>query len=255
MNLQFIGIIPARYESTRFPGKPLTKIGNKTMIQRVYERISRILDDVVVATDNSDIFKEVKYFEGEVIMTSPEHKNGTERCAEAYKLYINETGKKFDGIINIQADEPFITPRQIKTLINCFLDKTVQIATLIKKIENKEDIFNPNVVKAVVSKMGKALYFSRSPIPFVRNFKQEDWLKNYKFYKHVGIYAFKPEALIKISKLDQSNLELAESLEQNRWLEEEFSIKTATSQFDSVSIDTPDDIQKAIDMGLIDDDN
>ncbi|MFC2136547.1 3-deoxy-manno-octulosonate cytidylyltransferase [Bacteroidota bacterium] len=254
MNLQFIGIIPARYESKRFPGKPLAKIGNKSMIQRVYEKVSSILDDVIVATDDSKIYKEVKYFEGKVLMTSPEHKTGTERCAEAFKLYTNETGKTYDGIINIQADEPFVTPKQIKTLMNCFLDKTVQIATLIKKIKNKEDIFDPNVVKAVVSKMGAALYFSRSPIPYNRDHDKENWIENTKYYKHVGIYAYKPEALSKITKFEPSNLEIAESLEQNRWLEEEYYIKTATTEYDSVSIDTPEDIQKAIDMGLVDDD-
>ena len=255
MYLKFIGIIPARYESTRFPGKPLAKIGDKSMIQRVYERVSSILDDVIVATDDSDIYKEVKYFEGEVIMTSPEHKNGTERCAEAFKLYTNETGKKYDGIINIQADEPFVTPKQIKTLMNCFLDKTVEIATLIKKIKNKEEILDPNVVKAVVSKMGTALYFSRSPIPYARGLEQDKWLENYKYYRHVGIYGYKPDTLAKISKFEQSNLELAESLEQNRWLEEEYQIKTATTQYDSIAIDTPEDIQKAIDMGLINDED
>ncbi len=254
MNLEFIGIIPARYESTRFPGKPLAKIGNKSMIQRVYERASRVLDTVVVATDDSRIYKEVKYFEGEVVMTSPEHKSGTERCAEAYKLFTFENEVKYDVIINIQADEPFITPKQIKTLMNCFLDKTVQIATLIKKIENKDDIFDPNIVKAVTTKMGWALYFSRSPIPFTRDIDKENWLEKTKYYKHVGIYAFKPEALVSITKFDPTNLEKAENLEQNRWLEEEYSIKTATTEYDSVGIDVPEDIQRAIDMGLVKDD-
>ena len=254
MNLQFIGIIPARYNSERFPGKPLAKIGNKTMIQRVYEQASRILDTVIVATDDHRIEKEVKYFEGEVIMTSPDHKSGTERCAEAYKKHIEETGEEFDVIINIQGDEPFISPKEIKTLMNCFLDRNIEIATLVKKISTIEEILNPNVVKVVVTRMGYALYFSRTPIPFVRDVEQDKWLENFKFFKHLGIYAYKPKALTEITRLDPTQLELTEQLEQNRWLENEFTIKTATTEYDTISVDVPEDIQKIIDAGLIDDD-
>jgi len=183
MNLEFIGIIPARYGSTRFPGKPLAKIGEKSMIQRVYEQASRILDNLVVATDDMRIKKEVKYFEGEVIMTSAEHNTGTERCAEAYLKFIEKNNMHFDAIINIQGDEPFISPKQIKTLMNSFMDPNTQITTLIKAIKNKDEIFDPNVVKVTVTRMGYALYFSRSPIPYIRNTEKDEWINKQDIVK------------------------------------------------------------------------
>ncbi|MBN2520614.1 MAG: 3-deoxy-manno-octulosonate cytidylyltransferase [Bacteroidales bacterium] len=251
MNLQFIGIIPARYDSTRFPGKPLVKIGEKSMVQRVYEQASRILDWVIVATDDVRIKKEVKYFEGNVIMTSPDHKSGTERCAEAYHKFIEKNDMEVDVVINIQSDEPFIQPKQIKTLMNSFYDPNAEIATLIKPIKNTEEIFDPNVVKVVVDRMGYALYFSRSPIPHIRNCEKEEWLSKHHFYKHIGIYAYKPKRLNEIIKAEPSLLEKAEMLEQNAWLDNGFSIKTSTTNIESISIDTPEDLEKIEKSGFI----
>lgn len=250
MNLQFIGFIPARYGSTRFPGKPLAKIGEKTMVQRVYEQASRIMDWVVVATDDMRIKKEVKYFDGNVIMTSPDHKSGTDRCAEAYKRFMEKNETEFDVIINIQGDEPFIDPKQIKTLMNCFIDPAAEIATLVKPIKEKEELFNPNVVKVVVDRMGYALYFSRSAIPYLRNIDEGEWINKHTFYKHLGIYAYKPKTLFKITNLETSLLENAESLEQNRWLENGYRIKTSVTHIDTVSVDTPEDIDKIIKLGI-----
>lgn len=254
MNLRFIGIIPARYESTRFPGKPLAKIGKKTMVQRVYDQASRVLDWVVVATDDNRIYKEVKYFEGNVVMTSPDHKTGTERCNEAYTKFCKSKNLEFDVILNIQGDEPFIAPKQIKTLMNCFYDPSATIATLIKKINVQDELTNPNIVKVVVDRVGYALYFSRAVIPYIRNYDQEEWLKYYDFYKHIGIYAYKPKTLDEITRLGPTNLEKGETLEQLRWLEHGFKIKTSVTDISSFGIDTPEDIAKAMSLGMVNED-
>jgi len=242
---QFAGIIPARFASSRFPGKPLVMIGNKTMIQRVYDQASKILDIVFVATDDKRIFEAVLNFGGKAVMTSPNHLSGTDRCAEAVLKINAETRRKVDIVINIQGDEPFIKPEQIALLMNCFDDDTVELATLIRKVETGEDILNPNQPKVVLNLKGDAIYFSRAAIPYVRDSEIEEWTKKQVFYKHIGLYAYKSETLAKITLLPCSSLEISESLEQNRWLENGYKIRTAVTDWQSIGIDTPDDLEKA----------
>lgn len=241
----FAGIIPARFASSRFPGKPLALIGSKTMIQRVYEQASKSLDLVYVATDDTRIYDTVKEFGGKAIMTLSSHLSGTDRCAEAVTKISLETGKKIDIVINIQGDEPFIKPEQIDLLIECFKDEDVEIATLIRKAERGEDIFNPNQPKVITSINGDAIYFSRTAIPYIRDAGQSEWSKNYIFNKHIGLYAYRTDTLKKITKLPRSPLEIAESLEQNRWIENGFRIRTAVTKWETIGIDTPDDLEKA----------
>lgn len=243
--LQFAGIIPARYGSSRFPGKPLALIGNKTMIQRVYEQASKALGLVYVATDDIRILEAVKHFGGKAIMTSPGHHSGTDRCAEAVTTIINETGKNIDVVINIQGDEPFIKPEQISLLAACFADNTVEIATLVRKTGPGEDIFNPNQPKVVLNLSGDALYFSRAAIPYIRDKEKNGWSQTNVFFKHIGIYAYRTGTLKKITLLPRSPLEIAESLEQNRWIENGYKIRTAVTTWESISVDTPDDLEKA----------
>jgi 3-deoxy-manno-octulosonate cytidylyltransferase (CMP-KDO synthetase) len=243
--LQFAGIIPARYASLRFPGKPLVLIGNKPMIQRVYDQASKTLDLVWVATDDKRIYDAVSDFGGKAIMTSSDHQSGTDRCAEAVIKIYRETGKKIDIVINIQGDEPFIKPEQIDLLTNCFLDKTVELATLVRKVEPGEDIFNSNQPKVILDSKGNAIYFSRTAIPFIRDAEKSDWSKKHVFYKHLGIYAYRSETLKKITLLPRSLLEISESLEQNRWIENGYRIRTAITDWESIGIDTPDDLEKA----------
>jgi len=241
----FAGIIPARYASSRFPGKPLAMIGSKTMIQRVYEQASRSLDLVYVATDDMRIYNAVKNFGGKAIMTLTTHLSGTDRCSEAVTKINLETGKNIDIVINIQGDEPFIKPEQINLLMECFTSEDVVIATLIRKTEPGEDIFNPNQPKVITAMNGDAIYFSRSVIPYIRDFAQNDWSKHFAFNKHIGLYAYRTDTLKKITKLPRSPLEIAESLEQNRWLENGFRIRTAVTKWETIGIDTPDDLEKA----------
>jgi 3-deoxy-manno-octulosonate cytidylyltransferase (CMP-KDO synthetase) len=242
---QFAGIIPARYASSRFPGKPLVMIGNKTMIQRVYEQAAKVLDLVYVATDDKKIEKCVTDFGGNVVMTSAEHMSGTDRCSEAATLIEMETGKKIDVVINIQGDEPFIKPEQISLIIQCFNDKKTEIATLVKKCEPGEDIFNPNQPKVILNSDGDAIYFSRAAIPYIRDFQETEWSHKHTFYKHIGLYGYRTDTLKKITGLARSPLEIAENLEQNRWLENGCHIKTAITFLESVGIDTPADLEKA----------
>jgi 3-deoxy-manno-octulosonate cytidylyltransferase (CMP-KDO synthetase) len=241
----FAGIIPARYASSRFPGKPLALIGNRPMIQMVYEQSLVSLENVFVATDDERILKAVHNFGGKAIMTSPEHKSGTDRCSEAVSIIESETDLKIDVVINIQGDEPFIKPCQINLLASCFEDNSVEIATLICKAETSEDIFNPNQIKTVISAKGDALYFSRSTIPYLRDVEMNEWQHKHNFYKHLGIYAYRKETLKKLTLLKRSSLELAESLEQNRWLENGYRIRTALTDWDSIGIDTPEDLERA----------
>lgn len=238
--MKILGIIPARYASTRFPGKPLVDIGGKTMIQRVYEQASKAkLDKVVVATDDDRIVEDIKRFGGDFVRTGTHHQSGTDRCAEvAEKL----TG--YDVVINIQGDEPFIDPLQISLLSSCFEDKTVQLATLIKEINNEEELFNVNIPKVIINSKQEAIYFSRHPIPYLRNVPQEDWIKNFQFHKHIGIYGYTIETLLAITKFKSSSLERAESLEQLRWLENGYQIKTKISHLETIAIDTPEDLDK-----------
>ena len=240
--MKSLGIIPARFTSSRFPGKPLVKIGQKTMIQRVYEQClkSSALDDVIVATDDQRIFDHVISFGGNVKMTSADHPSGTDRIAEVAREMDD-----FDLIVNIQGDEPFIRPEQIENVLSVFdKNKKVGIATGVRPIDEVADIHNPNVVKVVFDKNGKALFFSRSPIPFLRNEKKENW-QTIHFYKHIGMYAFRRETLLEITQLPPSRLEQLESLEQLRWLENGLDIFVTQLPFDSFGIDTPEDVEQA----------
>jgi 3-deoxy-manno-octulosonate cytidylyltransferase (CMP-KDO synthetase) len=243
--LKFAGIIPARYGSSRFPGKPLVLIGNKPMIQRVYDQASRILEEVWVATDDRRISDAVSHFGGKAIMTSANHLSGTDRCAEAILMINEETAKKIDIVVNIQGDEPFIKPEQIALLMKCFDDETVELATLVRKVEPGEDIFNPNQPKVILDSKGNAIYFSRAAIPFIRDVDSREWSKEHVFYKHIGLYAYKSETLKNITSLKRSLLEISESLEQNRWIENGYRIRTAVTTYESISIDTPDDLERA----------
>lgn len=246
-----IGIIPARYNSTRFPGKPLINIGGKTMIRRVYERCTLSLNNVIVATDDKRIRKEVEGFGGHAIMTSPDHKSGTDRCAEAITLYQKSCNKPVDVVINIQGDEPFLDPAILSHLSKSFIDPKIRISTLVKKITNKKEIFDPNLPKVVIDKNGMALYFSRSPIPYVSNIEKTKWAVEYPFYKHIGIYAFRKEVLMELTQLPFSSLEQAESLEQNRWLENGYRIHIEETEHESISIDTPEDLEKINNMNFL----
>lgn len=242
-DLRFVAIIPARYASTRFPGKPLVDIGGKTMIQRVYDQVSKVLDDVYVATDDQRIFDKVLSFGGKVIMTSDAHRSGTDRCYEAF----TKLEDWFDVVINVQGDEPFIQPEQIEALKNCFADEETQIATLVKKITDKDGVevlFNPNSPKVVIDKQNNALYFSRSPIPYKRGSDEKNWMAEHDYYKHVGVYAYRSEVLSQIVQMPPSKLELAESLEQLRWLENGLKIKAGFTDVETVGIDTPEDLEK-----------
>lgn len=238
--MKVIGIIPARYDSTRFPGKPLVDINGMTMIQRVYNQVKHAasLSEVVVATDDQRIFDHVQSFAGNVLMTSKEHQSGTDRCAEI----INKVSG-FDVAINIQGDEPFIDPQQIDLLVSCFQQENTQIATLIRKIEQLQDLENTNKPKVVINNKQEAVYFSRQAIPYYRGKDMRDWLKEMDYYNHIGIYGYRTEILKEISKLPVSKLELAESLEQLRWIGNGYQIKTAISNHLNEAIDTPEDLQ------------
>ena len=241
----FTGIIPARYSSTRFPGKPLALIGGKTMIERVYNQASLVLDNVYVATDDDRIFNAVVSFGGKAVMTSSNHKSGTDRCAEAAGKIFNDNMSPDRIIINIQGDEPFIKPEQIAALKECFNDSSVEIATLVREVRKDEDLFNPNHPKVVISKFMDAMLFSRSVVPFIRDKAKEEWITAHRFYKHIGLYGYRATTLSEITHLPQSALELAESLEQNRWLENGYKIRVAVTPWESIGIDTPDDLEKA----------
>jgi 3-deoxy-manno-octulosonate cytidylyltransferase (CMP-KDO synthetase) len=241
---KIVGIIPARFASTRFPGKPLVEIAGKSMIERVYTQAkkSERLSDVIVATDNDSIVRTVENFGGTVCLTSPDHPSGTDRCAEVLSL----KNLACDAIINIQGDEPFIDPRQIDLVCSCFDDPETGLATLIKKIDSKEVLFNPNSPKVIIDAERFAIYFSRHPIPFIRGAEEARWLGNHTFFQHIGIYGYRPEILRRITRLAPSSLEKAESLEQLRWLENGFKIKTAITTFETMAIDTPQDLARII---------
>lgn len=243
--MKFIAIIPARYASSRFPGKPLADMAGKPMIQRVYEQVKIAVDEVWVATDDSRIYDAVKNFEGKVVMTSTAHKSGTDRIQEAYK----KIGTEFDVIINVQGDEPFIQPEQIEALKNCFDTNKTELATLVKpfrKEDGFEALFNPNSPKVVVNKNNEAIYFSRSVIPYIRDTHHAEWLNKHVFYKHIGMYAYRSDILDEITKLPQSSLELAESLEQLRWIENSYRIRVGYTTLETIGIDTPEDMEKAL---------
>lgn len=243
--MKFIAIIPARYASTRFPGKPLADMGGKPMIQRVYEQVKRAAHDVWVATDDSRIFETVKAFGGKAVMTSTDHRSGTDRIQEAY----SKIGEDFDVVINVQGDEPFIQPEQIESLKECFDSKGVELATLVKPFK-KEDgfdvLFNPNSPKVVINKKSEAIYFSRSIVPYIRDAHHTEWLDKHIFYKHIGMYAYRVDVLKEITQLPQSSLEKAESLEQLRWIENGYRIRVGYTDVETIGIDTPEDMERAI---------
>ena len=240
--MNIIGIIPARYGSTRFPGKPLIDIAGKSMIQRVYEQAKKAscLTEVIVATDDRRIEQHVKQFGGKVVLTRESHQSGTDRCYEAIQLISAEP----DVVVNIQGDEPFIHPLQIDAVASCFSTFDVQLATLIKKITTHADLLNVNIPKVVVNKNKEAIYFSRQPLPYVRNKNEEEWLGASSFYKHIGIYAYRTSILKEITLLPPSLLEVAEGLEQLRWLENGYKIKVEVTDYESVAVDVPDDLKK-----------
>ena len=243
--MKFIGIIPARYASTRFPGKPLADMKGKPMIQRVYEQVSLVLDNICVATDHPDIEAAVKAFGGNVVRSQKEHPSGTDRCREAYHLL----GGKEDIIINIQGDEPFIKPEQIEAIISCFDDPTTEIATLVRPFyahAGWEALATSNPPTAILDNDSHASTFSRSVIPYLRGVEPQEWLSRHTFYKHIGMYAFKASTLDALTALPQSSLELAESLEQMRWIENGYRIKVAITTQETIGIDTPDDMARAI---------
>ena len=239
--MKYIAIIPARYASTRFPGKPLAVLGGKTVIQRVYEQAASVLEEAYVATDDERIFQAVEAFGGRAVMTRSDHQSGTDRIEEA----AEKIGTDADVIINIQGDEPFIQPSQINTLIGLFEDAETQIGTLGKRFDTPEAAMNPNSPKIVTDLRGFALYFSRSVIPFVRGAKDAEWFSSYPYLKHLGLYAYRRQVLREITQLPQSPLELAESLEQLRWLENGYRIRVGLTDVETVGIDTPEDLQRA----------
>lgn len=243
--MKFIAIIPARYASSRFPGKPLADMAGKPMIQRVYEQVQKAVEEVWVATDDERIYNAVSAFGGKAVMTSPEHRSGTDRLNEAY----DKIGKPFNVVINVQGDEPFIHPQQIEALKSCFDSEDVELATLVKPF-NRNDSFevlvNPNSPKVIVNKSNEAIYFSRSVIPYIRDLAQNEWLSKHIFYKHIGMYGYRSDILKIITKLPQSTLEKAESLEQLRWVENGYRIRVGYTEQETIGIDTPEDMEKAL---------
>lgn len=239
--MKTLGIIPARYASTRFPGKPLVDIASKSMIQRVYEQAKKCaqLLEVIVATDDDRIFEHVRGFGGKAVMTSSAHQSGTDRCAEVAEKYPD-----YDAIINIQGDEPYIDPEQISKLISCLEDAGTQIATLVKKVSNEQELHNTNSPKVIINKNSEAIYFSRSPLPHIRGQEPQNWLQHFTYFKHIGIYGYRADILKQITKLPVSPLEKAESLEQLRWIENGYKIKVAETEIETIAIDTPEDLKK-----------
>ncbi len=246
--MRVVAIIPARYASTRFPAKPLALLGGCSVIERVYKQVSQAIENVVVATDDQRIYDAVEAFGGSVVMTSENHKSGTDRCAEAYEKIVAERGD-FDVVINVQGDEPFIMPAQIEALVECFgRDREVDIATLVKPFEPSDGVAaleNPNSPKVVMDRAMRAIYFSRSVIPYLRGVEREEWLERHTFYKHIGMYGFRTEALKSVTSLEQSPLECAESLEQLRWIENGFKIGVGVTDIQTIGIDTPEDLAAA----------
>lgn len=244
MDLKFIAIIPARYASTRFPGKPLAKICGITMINRVYNQVSKAIDNVAVATDDQRIFDHVLSFGGKAIMTRQDHRSGTDRCWEAY---LNNGGNE-DVIINVQGDEPFIRPEQIISLMQCFDDVNTHIATLVKPFDPNDSfsaLENPNTAKVVIDENNNALYFSRSVIPYIRGIEKELWPSKHQYYTHLGMYAYRADVLKQITSIKPSTLEIAESLEQLRWLQNGLNIKVGITNHSSIGIDSPQDLERA----------
>ncbi len=244
MKMKCLAIIPARYASTRFPAKPLALLGGKSIIERVYRRVAEAVEDVVVATDDERIVAAVEAFGGRVVMTSTEHQSGTDRCYEA----LQKVGGDYDIVINVQGDEPFIHPTQIASLIDCFDNPSIEIATLVKPFAESDGIealCNPNSPKVVIGGDMQALYFSRSVVPYLRGVDSSEWLKHHTFYKHIGMYAFRAKTLGEVTAIAQTPLELGEKLEQLRWLESGYRIGVGITHIETIGIDTPEDLERA----------
>ncbi len=240
--MKTLGIIPARYAATRLPGKPLKEINGKSIVQRVYEQAqaARLIDQVIVATDDERIYKHVIGFGGQAVITSTSHNSGTDRCAE-----VAAAQPEYDLVVNIQGDEPFIDPAQIDLSIRPLLQAEYGIATLAIPIQNLASLKNPNMVKVVIDKQNKALYFSRSPIPFIRNHPEAEWLRYGTFFKHIGLYAFKRAILLEVAALEMSDLEQQESLEQLRWIDNGYHIYVNKTDKETIGIDTIEDLETA----------
>lgn len=240
--MEILGVIPARYASTRFPGKPLADIGGRSMIERVYRQAAATesLSKVIVATDDLKIAEHVEGFGGNVVMTRTDHASGTDRCAEV----LEKNPGNWNAVINIQGDEPFIQPQQIDLLCRCFSDADTEIATLVKVIRSQEELQNPNTPKVTLAKNGAAILFSRCTIPYIKGFAETDWLQVHTFYKHIGIYGYRADILPLLTKLPVGTLEKAESLEQLRWLENGYRIMTRVTDQETMAVDTPEDLQR-----------
>jgi 3-deoxy-manno-octulosonate cytidylyltransferase (CMP-KDO synthetase) len=243
-----VAIIPARYASSRYPGKPLVDLGGKPMIQRTYERVASVSgwDRIIVATDDTRIFDVASAFGAEVMMTREDHVSGTDRCAEV----LGNLSEEVDYLVNIQGDEPFIEPDQLIEITNAFRSNA-PIYTLVKQITTIDTLFNPNSPKVVLDAHQQALYFSRHAIPYMRGLPQEDWLSHHRYFKHIGLYAYRSDILPKLNQLPSSDLERAESLEQLRWLQHGFQIQTVETQFETIGIDSPEDLEKIKKLGFI----
>lgn len=249
-HIGILGIIPARYASSRFPGKPLVDIAGKSMIQRVYEQASKALTNVYVATDDSRIFEAVNQSGGKAVMTDVNHQSGTDRCNEALSIIEKKEGKTYDVVINIQGDEPFVDPHLLDTLAGCFKSSVTEIATLVKPLEEAHDLWDPNKPKVIFNPSYEALYFSRSAIPYLRQYPKEEWLQHNSYYLHIGLYAYRSDILREITLLPPSHLELAESLEQLRWLENGYKISVRAVEYNSIGIDTPEDLDRMLKKGV-----
>ena len=242
--MKYIAIIPARYASTRFPAKPLAILGGKPVIERVYEQVAGVMDETIVATDDERIYNAVLAFGGKAEMTSTAHRSGTDRCWEAYQKH----GGNYDIVVNVQGDEPFIQRSQLEAIKRCFDNPATDIATLVKPFTAEDGLAaleNPNSPKVVLDKDSRAIYFSRSVIPYLRGVEREQWLSQHTFYKHIGIYAFRTDILRQVTTLPQGTLERAESLEQLRWIENGYRIGVGISDVETIGIDTPDDLARA----------
>lgn len=246
--MNYLALIPARFASTRFPGKPLAKLGGKPIIQRVCERVGKIFPDTYIATDDERIAAAVREFGGQVVLTRSDHQSGTDRCREALDNIVRSTGKQYDVVVNIQGDEPFIAPQQLDAIRHCFDSEATQIATLVMPFPADtpyETLANPNSPKVLVNAKGRALYFSRSVVPYLRGIEPCDWAKHHTYLKHIGLYAYRTEVLREITSLPQSPLELCEKLEQLRWLEAGFHIAVRKTDIETIGIDTPEDLERA----------
>ncbi len=241
--MNILALIPARYASSRFPGKPLALVHGKPMIQRVYEQASKVFENVCVATDDERIYNAVAAFGGKAVMTSEKHNSGTDRCYEALQNFSKESGKNFDVVVNVQGDEPYIQPEQLKLLSDCFNEEGVELATLVKRIKSAEEFLNPNAPKVIVSNNGYAMYFSRAAVPFPRDKEITDkFVAETKLYRHIGLYGYRADILATICAMEQSFLEKTEKLEQLRWLENGLKIKVAETELETYAVDTPEDL-------------